>query len=163
MLQTDLVSTRLEGGDWRLSGIVNVDYSLALAGKTTYLFAEYYHNDFGVKKLPPSIVLLPEALVKRLARGEVFNLMRDYLAVGASYEWHPLLNQSLSLISNLADGSSLLQTSVSYSRSDHATFQAGVVVAIGKAGQEFGGVPVIGRTATTGGAFQGYLRWVYYL
>ncbi len=162
MLRTDLVTTRLEGGDWRLSGIVNMDTSFSTLGKPTYAFAEYYHNAFGVKKLPQSVLQLPLPLVERLGRGEVFNLMRDYLALGGSIEWHALWNQTLTLIGNLRDGSSLLLAQVSYTQSDHATVELGVVAAIGKAGQEFGGVPVFGKTATSGGAIQGYLRWAYY-
>ena len=88
--------------------------------------------------------------------------MRDYLALGGTYEWHALWNQSLTLIANLNDSSGLLQTQLSYAPSDHATLQAGVVVPIGEAGEEYGGVPVFGEAVTSGGALQGYLRWVYY-
>jgi hypothetical protein len=162
MLRTDLVATRLEDGDWYFSGILNLDYSFDLAGKPGYVFAEYYHNDFGVKDLPANPALLPEALTARLLRGEVFNLMRDYLALGGSIQWHPLWTQALTLIGNLQDGSSLLQTTLSYVPSDHATLDAGVILPIGDAGTEFGGVPVFGEALTAGGALQGYLRWVYY-
>lgn len=163
MLRTDIVATRLDAdGDWRVSGILNVDYSFAVGGKSSYVFAEYYHNDFGVDVLPANPLLLPEDLVVRLARGEVFNLMRDYLALGGSIQWHPLWTQSLTLIANLHDSSSLLQSTVSYVPSDHATIEVGVTWPIGDAGDEFGGVPVAGDELTTGGAFQGYLRWVYY-
>ncbi|MEM8767933.1 MAG: hypothetical protein AAGE43_10840 [Pseudomonadota bacterium] len=163
MVRADLVATRLDAdGDWRFSGIVNADYSFDLGGRSAYVFAEFYHNDFGVKTLPQDIRELPDELTERLARGEVFNLMRDYLALGGSLHWHPLWTQALTLISNLNDGSSLLQTTLSYVPSDHATIDAGVTIPIGDAGQEFGGVPIFGENATTGGAFQGYLRWVYY-
>lgn len=162
MLRTDLVATRLDEGDWYFSGIVNLDYSFDLAGRSSYVFAEYYHNDFGVSDLPANPVLLPAPLTARLLRGEVFNLMRDYLALGGSIQWHPLWTQALTLIGNLNDGSSLLQTTLSYVPSDHATLEAGVTVPIGDAGEEFGGVPVLGDELTTGGALQGYLRWVYY-
>ena len=162
MMRTDLVATRLEGGDWRLSGILNLDYSFALGGRSTYVFAEYYHNGFGVKALPASVLVLPEALTVRLARGEVFNVMRDYLALGGRFEWHPLWTQSLVLIGNLADGSTLLQTTLQYLPSDRATMEVGFTWSMGDAGQEFGGVPVFGEAATAGGAFQGYTRWVYY-
>ena len=94
ILRTDLVASRLEGGDWRLSGVVNFDTSFALAGKTAYVFAEYYHNAFGVSELPDSPLGLPEELTVRLLRGEVFNLMRDYVAFGGNLEWHPLWNQT---------------------------------------------------------------------
>jgi hypothetical protein len=162
MLRTDLVATRLDDGGWYFSGIVNLDYSFDLAGRSSYVFAEYYHNDFGVEALPPNPALLPEPLTARLLRGEVFNLMRDYLALGGSLQWHPLWTQALTLIGNLNDGSALLQTTVSYVPSDHATLEAGITVPFGDAGEEFGGVPVLGVEATTGGALQGYLRWVYY-
>ena len=163
LLRTDLVTTRLdEDGDWVVSGILNIDYSFDLAGRPSYAFAEYYHNGFGVKTLPPSPALLPEALSERLLRGEVFNLMRDYLALGGTVQWHPLWTQALTLIGNLHDGSSILQTTLSYVPSDHATLEAGVTLPIGRAGEEFGGVPVAGDDLTTGGALQAYLRWVYY-
>ena len=68
----------------------------------------------------------------------------------------------LTLITNLHDASSLIQSNLSFVPSDNATIEAGVVIPVGSAGQEFGGVPVFGEAATTGGAFQGYLRWVYY-
>jgi hypothetical protein len=163
MLRTDLVATRLDvDGDWYVSGILNLDYSFDLVGRSSYVFAEYYHNDFGVSTLPPNPVLLPEALTERLLRGEVFNLMRDYLALGGTVQWHPLWTHSLTLIGNLQDGSSILQTTLSYVPGDQATIDAGVTVPIGDAGDEFGGVPVAGDALTTGGAVQAYLRWVYY-
>jgi hypothetical protein len=45
---------------------------------------------------------------------------------------------------------------------DNATIEAGITWSMGAAGEEYGGVPVFGETATSGGAFQGYLRWVRY-
>jgi hypothetical protein len=109
---------------------------------------------------------LPQPLLDRLGRGELFNLMRDYLAAGITHEWHPLWNQNLALIGNLHDGSALLQTQVTYEPGDHQRLQAGVVIPLGGAGDEFGGVPlatdVDGGQITTGGGARGYLRWVYY-
>ncbi len=162
MLRTDLVATRLQGGDWRLSGIVNLDYSFDLGGRSAYVFAEYYHNGFGVTALPDSALNLPPALIARLARGEVFSVMRDYLALGGTLQWHPLWTQNLVLIGNLADGSTLMQSTVSYLPGDRATVEVGFTWSMGEAGQEYGGVPLLGKAATTGGAFQGFVRWVYY-
>jgi hypothetical protein len=162
MLRSDVVATRLTGGDWRVSGVVNADLSFDLGGRSTYVFLEYYHNDFGVRRLPASVLLLPEPLTERLARGEVFNLMRDYLAAGGSIQWHPLWTQSLTVIANLNDGSGLLQSALSYVPSDQATIEGGFTWSIGDPGEEYGGIPLLGNDATTGGAFQAYLRWVYY-
>lgn len=162
MLRADLVATRLDGGGWRFSGLLNLDYSFDLGGRSTWVFAEYYHNDFGVERLPASVQLLPEELTVRLARGEVFTVERDYLAAGGSLQWHPLWTQNLTLIGNLTDGSALLQTALSYVPSDNATIEGGVIWPFGKAGEEYGGIPLLSEDATTGGAFQVFLRWAYY-
>ncbi len=166
MLRTDLVTTRLADGEVRVGGVVNLDYSLELAGRTTYVFAEYFHNGFGVSELPETVAELPEPLLDRLGRGELFNLMRDYLAGGASYQWHPLLAQTLTLIANLNDGSLLVQTQVSFDPGDNQRLELGLVEPLGASGDEFGGVPVVadpaGGSLTVGGGSRFYLRWVYY-
>ncbi len=162
LLRSDLVATRLDAGTWKLSGIVNVDYSLVVAQRNVYLFGEYFHNAFGVRRLPASASGYPRPLTDRLARGELFNLMRDYLALGGSLEWHPLWSQTLSLIGNLHDGSLLLQTQLSHEPGDHQRLEFGLVEPLGGAGDEFGGVPVAGRALTVGGGTRVYLRWAYY-
>jgi len=162
LLRSDLVATRLAGGDWRLSGIVNIDYSVVWGRRNVYLFGEYFHNDFGVSSLPERIGGYPEALTERLERGELFNLMRDYLAGGATVEWHALWSQTLTLIGNLQDGSVLLQTQLSHEPGDHQRLELGVVEPLGGRGDEFGGVPVAGEALTLGGGTRAYLRWAYY-
>ena len=143
LVRTDVVATHLRRGDWELSMVLNVDYSLDLAGHTSYVFAEYFHTDFGVHELPETVVGLPEPLRDRLERGELFNLMRDYLAVGATIEWHPLWNQSLTLIANLADGSALVQSQMTFEPGDHQQLEFGAVVPIGSQGEEYGGIGVV--------------------
>ena len=88
--------------------------------------------------------------------------MRDYAALGGSIEWHPLWSQTLTVIANLQDGSGLVQSNLRYVPSDEATLELGITWSMGEAGEEYGGVPVLGESLTSGGAFQGYLRWVYY-
>lgn len=162
LVRSDIVATHLRDGDWEISGIVNVDYGLTLLERTAYVFAEYFHNGFGVDDIPGSVVALPPELLERLGRGEVFNVMRDYLAVGATLQWHPLWTQSLVVIGNLHDGSSLLQTSLSYEPGDHQRMQFGWVEPLGSAGDEFGGLPLLGDAITTGGASTVFVRWLYY-
>ena len=162
LARADLVATGLQGAGWKLSGIVNIDYSLVFFTRNAYVFAEYFHNGFGVKELPATPLRLPVALQERLLRGEVFNMMRDYLAVGGNLEWHPLWNQSLTLIGNIQDGSTLLQTSVTYEPGEHQRVQLGWVEPLGGAGDEFGGVPLAGDAITAGGASTLFARWVYY-
>lgn len=162
LLRSDLVATRLDSGTWKLSGIVNVDYSLLAGQRNVYVFAEYFHNAFGVHRLPETLAGYPETLIERLGRGELFNLMRDYVAVGGTLEWHPLWSQSLTLIGNLHDASALVQTQISHDPDDHQRLELGVVHPLGSAGDEFGGVPVATRAVTAGGATRIYLRWAYY-
>lgn len=179
LVRTDVVATRYESildGDaqWRVSGIINADVSFMLGQRNAYVFAEYFHNDWGADELPPNLLLLPQALQLRLARGELFNLMQDYVAVGGSFEWHPLVTQTATLISNLHDSSSLLQMQLNYEPGDHQRLQVGWLQPLGRSGDEFGGVPVFTRPAaggnnsagevvTTGGASRIYLRWVYFI
>lgn len=166
MLRTDVVATRHEplsgGRHWRVSGIVNADYSFMVGQRNAYVFGEYFYNDWGVEELPFSALNLPQALQQRLQRGEIFNLMRQYLAVGGSFEWHPLLNSTFTVIGNLDDGSMLAQLGLGFNPSDTQAIQAGWVEPLGDAGDEFGGVPLFGQAVTSGGGSRGYLRWVLY-
>jgi hypothetical protein len=162
LVRSDVVATRLDAGTWKLSGIVNADYSLVLGGHNVYLFGEYFHNAFGVAHLPADPAEYPAALIERLERGELFNLMRNYLAAGGTVEWHPLWTQSTTVIGNLDDGSVLLQVQLSHEPGDHQHLDIGVVEPLGAAGDEFGGVPVAGEQVTVGGGTRAYLRWAYY-
>ena len=163
LARADLVATRVHGSGWKLSGVVNIDYTLGFFGGTAHVFAEYFHNGFGVRELPETPLALPADLFARLGRGEVFNLMRDYAAVGANVIWHPLWSQSFAVIGNLRDGSALLQTSLSYEPGDHQRVQVGWLEPLGGAGKEFGGAPLAGEDLTRGGASTLFARWVYYL
>ncbi len=182
LLRTDVVATRYQGqwnddDEWRVSGIINADVSFMLGSRNAYVFAEYFHNGWGVDRLPDNLFMLPEALQLRLARGELFNLMENYLAVGGNLEWHPLVTQTVTLISNLHDSSSLMQMQLNYEPGDHQRLQFGWLEPLGGRGDEFGGVPVFtvpagtnptnnnapGAVVTTGGASRVYLRWVYFI
>lgn len=160
LIRSDLIAVDDADG-WTLSGVVNVDYSFPIAQNTVYVFAEFFHNGFGVRHLPDDLDLLPEALTERLGRGETFTLMRDYLAVGAQFRWHALVSQSLSLIANVQDASKVLQTSIGYDLSDAARLQVGFIKTLGGRGDEFGRLGTSdGRTI--GGGARGFLRVVYF-
>lgn len=160
LLRTDIVWTS-DGANEYVSGVVNADYSFALAGTTAHVFGEYFYNGFGVFDLPPDLRDLPPPLVRRLGRGEVFNLMRHYAALGLSFRWHYLLNQSLAIIGNLHDGSLAAQASLTFDASDASRLEIGLTHPFGSAGDEFGSIAV-GEDLTVGGGRQGYLRFVYF-
>ncbi len=165
LLRTDIVATDLQGGGWRTSGVLNVDYSFDVGQKNVYVFGEYYHNGFGGSSIVPLAQQSP-LLLERLARGEVFTLMRDYAALGGSVQWHALLTQNLTLIANLHDASSLLQTSFTYDPGDRQRLEVGFTLPMGRRGDEYGGLPVArsptGSVLTSGGGARAFARWVFY-
>ena len=163
MIRSDVMASELADGTWSVSGIVNADYSFMLGPFNSFVFGEYFYNDIGVTELPDNPMLLPPDLALRLERGEVFNLMKHYTAVGGNVLWHPLFDTSLTVITNLQDASSLLSLSASYIPSDNQSLQVGWIHPFGRAGDEYGGVPVLGKEYTTGGASRVFLRWLYYL
>lgn len=160
LVRSDLIAVD-DGEDWTLSGVVNVDYSFPVAQSSVYVFAEYFRNGFGLAGLPDDLDLLPDALTDRLGRGETFTLMRDYVAVGAQFRWHALVNQNISVIANLHDASKVVQTAVGYDASDAVRLQVGVIKPMGGQGDEFGRLGV-GDDLTVGGGTRGYLRLVYF-
>lgn len=174
MVRTDIVATRPQGSnDTYISAIANIDYSLTLAQRSAYTFVEYYYNGFGAGGDVPALVNTDALVGERLQRGELFTLQRNYLAVGATYQWHPLWVQSLTSITNLHDRSSVLVTQLNYEPGDHQRLELGVLANLGEAGEEYGGVfaapqgsglltDARGRQLTVGGESQAFARWVYY-
>jgi hypothetical protein len=142
----ELVPTVLRAGGVRVSGVANVSDAITLLGRNATLFAEYYRNGFGVVGGSFDLASLPPDLVDRLARGQVFNTRRDYLAGGATLEATPLLSISPTLIVDLNDGSLIALTAASYSLGDNLTLVGGVQAPVGRAHSEFGGLP-LGRSS----------------
>ncbi len=164
VLRTDWLLTDLDEGGYKTSGVVNLDYSFVWLDRNWYVFGEYFHSGFGVNHQPVDLTKLPKALTERLARGELFTLMQDYTAIGTRVEWHPLVTQSLTLITNLHDGSNLVQTQFAYEPTDAQHVDAGYVRNLGGTGKEYGAIelPPPAAAFTTGGGSQWYLRWTYY-
>lgn len=138
----EAVPTMLKAGGVRVSGIANISDAMTLFGRNATVFAEYFHNGFGVAGQPFDLASLPPELLDRLARGQVFDTRRDYLAGGATLEVTPLLNLSPTLIVDLNDGSMLALAAATYSLSDDVTLVAGVQAPIGRPHSEFGGLPL---------------------
>ena len=160
------VSAGTQNSQWGTLGIVNVDVAFPWRGRTIYAFAEYFHNDFGLSDLSSPLTQLPADLQVGLERGEFFNLMRDYLALGGSLEWHPLLTQQLTLITNLHDASSLVQMQLAWDVAQNQNVQLGWVGFTGGGGDEFAPVSIgalpTDQTLTQGGGDRVYLRWAGY-
>ncbi|MFI4934036.1 MAG: hypothetical protein ACHP7N_05425 [Caulobacterales bacterium] len=138
----EIVPTVLKGGGVRVSGVANISDAVTLAGHNATVFAEYYHNGFGVAGRPFDLADLPPELLGRLARGQVFNTRRDYLAGGMTLEVTPLFDLTPTLIVGLNDGSVLALIAGTYSLADNVALAAGVQAPIGPARTEFGGLPL---------------------
>jgi hypothetical protein len=139
----EVMPTAVKDGRTRVSGLVNISDAVTLLHRNATVFAEYFHNGFGVSGGAPfDVADLPADLRDRVARGQLFSLRRDYFAAGLTLEASPLLNISPTLILNLDDGSAFALLAATYSLADNLTLVAGAQAALGAAGTEFGGLPL---------------------
>ncbi len=72
--------------------VTSLSYSWTWGGKNVSGVVEYFYNGFGKSDGCYSLECLAEnpELLKRIARGELFTLGRNYLAASAMIEIHPL-------------------------------------------------------------------------
>jgi hypothetical protein len=138
----EAVPTGVKGGDVRVSAVANISDAVSLLGHNATVFGEYFRNGFGVGTGPIIIAGLPADLKDHLARGQVFNVRSDYLAAGMTVEVNPLFNLSPTLIAGLDDRSFYFLAAGTWSLADNLTLIAGLQVPIGRAGTEFGGLPL---------------------
>lgn len=138
----EMVPTFLDRGGTRLSALANISDAVTLAGRNATVFAEYFHNGFGVADEGAALSTLPADLTGRLARGQVFTLRRDYLAAGLTLEVTPLFTLSPTLISDLDDASAFALLAGTWSLADNITLVAGAQAPMGPARTEYGGIPL---------------------
>ena len=144
----ELVPTVLRaGGGTRVSALANISDAMTLVGRNATVFAEYFHNGFGVAGGRYDLASLPPALIARLSRGQLFNTRQDYLAGGLTLEVTPLFNLGPTLIADLDDGSAFALVAATYSFGDNLTLAGGVQVPVGPARTEFGGLPLAPASA----------------
>ena len=133
-----------DGGDTAVSAVASFQNSWSIGKRPATGFVEYYRNGFGVTDRRP-VADLPAALTERIARGQVFATGRDYVALGGTLDWTPLLTIAPTLIVNLHDGSRFAIASVDLSVSDSVSLIAGLQIPAGRRGTEYGG-----RAVTSG-------------
>ncbi len=141
-----------------LSGLANLDYTIALGPTLLYLFGELYHNGFGLEQIGDRV---PATLSERMARGEIFTLMKNYGSFGMNITWHPLWSQSFIVLENLEDQSGLFQTAVNYEPGDASRVQFGVSVPYGDLNTEFG-ERELGDDTTSGGGSTYFMSVAFY-
>lgn len=144
--------------DCYVSALANLDHTITVGPSLLYLFLEVYHNGLGLDAVTDEV---DTSLAGRLARGELFTLLKNYASLGANVNWHPLWSQSLVLIKNLSDGSGLVQTAVNFEPGDASRIQFGVSKPFGKTNTEFGKQAVAGEL-TSGGAPTAFISLSFY-
>ncbi len=157
VMRSDLVLSDTEEEGVVAQFVVNTSYSWVWAGKNVSGSAEYFFNGFGRGDgcyAPECLADNPE-LVKRIARRQLFNVSRHYLAGNLLLEVTPLFTLTPNLFWNLDDASALLQIVTQNSLGDNLVLLGALAVPMGPSGTEYGGI----ETGTPGVFFSSELSF----
>jgi hypothetical protein len=112
----DVVLSDTESGN-KVQLVTSLSYSWMLGGKNMSGIVELYFNGFGQHSdhYDPVAIAQNSNLVRRLERGEIFTIGRNYLAGGILIEMNPLWTLTPNLFANLDDTSALFQMTTRYS------------------------------------------------
>lgn len=143
----------------------SLSYSWNWAGKNISGVLEYYYNGFGQSNGAYSFSELARNpdLLKRLERGELFTLARNYLAASASIEMSPLFMLIPNFFINLEDPSALVQFVAQYDWKQDLQLLSSLNIPVGSDGSEYGGVeaPVEGLYFSSGPSLFLQLAWYF--
>lgn len=160
----DLTWTHTER-DQVISASTSLSYSWTWAGKNISGLLEYYYNGFGQKDSNYSTIALLENpdLLKRLDRGELYTIARQYLAASATVELSPLFNLVPTFFINLEDPSALAQIVFQYDWKQNLQILGALNFPIGPDGSEYGGIetPTPGLYLSTGPSLFAQLAWYF--
>lgn len=137
----DLVVSDTPNGTF-VQGVTNLSHSWVWGERNVTGSIEYFYNEFGFRGGPYDAGRLasnPE-LLRRLARGDLFNLGRHSLAGNLLVEVTPLWTVSPTLLANLGDGSALFQLVTQVSLADEAVLLGSLNLPLGSSGTEYGGI-----------------------
>ena len=128
--------------DTTLSAVTSVSYSWMTGGKNTTGVLEYFYNGFGQsgERYSPAELAANPGLIERVARGELFNLGRHYVAASATIELNPLFLLTPNLFVNANDPSALLQIVAQNDLMQDLILQTALALPIGGNGTELGGI-----------------------
>ena len=121
--------------------VTSLSYSWIWGSKNVSGVAEYFYNGFGQSDgcySPDCLAENPE-LLKRIARGELFNLGQHYLALSAMIELNPLFLLTPNAFVNVADPRALVQLVFQNDLRENLLLWSAIHLPIGSSGTEFGG------------------------
>jgi hypothetical protein len=110
--------------------VANIDYSWVWSGKNWYGAVETYYNGIGGANAAEAAV--DPDVIRRIDRGELFTVGRLYAGVIARMEWSPLVNLQVSVLTNLDDGSGLVQPQWTWDVAENVQLLAGALWAFGR-------------------------------
>lgn len=134
----DMTHSRLKDGRTAIFAVTNLDYSWVGFNHNFYGFMELFYNSLGSDSI--DVNNIDPALSERLQRGELFSLGRRELAVGTTMELTPRWQLNGTLISNLGDGSAILNLHAAYDWRQDTKLLFGAQGGIGPRGSEYGGL-----------------------
>lgn len=131
-----------EQSDDIFSLVTSLSYSWLSWGHNVSGIIEYFYNGFGQKNgnYSPADLASNPGLVKRIVRGELFTLGRNYLATSAMIEITPLWILTPNIFINLDDSSFLTQLVSSYDLQQNWQLLASISIPAGSKGTEYGGI-----------------------
>ena len=160
----DLVWNETDSGSV-FSAVAGGSYSGVTGGHNWSGFIEYFYNGFGQTGGDYSVAGIASntELLKRLARGELFNLGRHYLGISITIETTPLLTLTPNIFINLTDPSALAQFVFSYDWKQDIQVLAALSFPIGPNGSEYGGIDSgqPGLYVSTGPSLFAQLAWYF--
>ena len=171
-------STGMGGAVWRgdliwtdtatknvFSSVLGVSYSWIAGARNWSGFLEYYYNGFGQSAGEYSVTELEDnpELIRRFARGELFNLGRHYLGASVTVELSPLVNLTPNVFINLRDPSALMQLVLGYDWKQDIQLLAALNVPVGADGSEYGGIKAkqMDMFVSTGSSIFVQLAWYF--
>lgn len=137
VLRADMLYHDLSNPDDR-QYVINTDFAGEWWSKSYHIFIEYFHNSAAQGQIDYGT--LPLSILQRLGRGELYVMGRDYLGLGWMVQTTPLSSVNLNAIYNMDDNSALLTAAYVSDLRQNLQFQAGMMISVGKANSEFGGL-----------------------
>mgnify|MGYP000879847777 CR=1 FL=1 len=160
----DLVWTDTRSGS-STSVVAGVSYSWIAGGLNWAGLLEYHYNGFGQPddEYGAADFLHNPELLRRLARGETFNIGRHYLGASVTVELMPLLNLTPSAFINLTDPSALAQVVLAYDWKQDIQLLGALSLPLGPGGSEYGGIDAgqPGTYFSTGPSLFLQLAWYF--
>ncbi|MDE0307143.1 MAG: hypothetical protein OXI87_20030 [Albidovulum sp.] len=138
----DFAVTFVDDGSVVPSAVTSLTHSFELGGRNVIAALEYYFNGFGQRggRYDTASLQSNQSLLKRIARGEMFNLGRHYVGLTATIEISPLFLLTPNLFMNVEDRSVLLQLAARGDIGEEMLLLGSLNVPVGPTGTEFGGI-----------------------